>query len=71
MGRLDEGLIDHGYNTVFSKGNVDSEGFDMAIASVKYTKEGEVEVRKQKYTSPQLELLKGRSHTIPLSWYCC
>ena len=39
----------------------------MAIASVKYAREGEEEVRKQKYTSLQLELLIGRSHTIPLN----
>lgn len=26
MGGFDEGLIDHGYNTVFSKENVNSEG---------------------------------------------
>lgn len=39
----------------------------MVVASVKYTREGEVEVRKQKYTSPQPELVIRRSDAIPLN----
>ncbi|KAG0632748.1 hypothetical protein HOY80DRAFT_1067041 [Tuber brumale] len=31
-----EGLIDHGDKTVFSKANVNSEGFDVAVTSVMY-----------------------------------
>ncbi|PWW74096.1 hypothetical protein C7212DRAFT_346205 [Tuber magnatum] len=36
MGGFDEGLIDHGQKAVFSKANVNSEDFDVAVTSVKY-----------------------------------
>ncbi|KAG0635606.1 hypothetical protein HOY80DRAFT_431132 [Tuber brumale] len=36
MGGFDEGLIDHGNKAVFSKANVNSEGFDVTVTSVKY-----------------------------------
>ncbi|KAG0126274.1 hypothetical protein HOY82DRAFT_570544 [Tuber indicum] len=40
MGGFDEGLIDHGNKAVFSKANVNSEGFDVAVTSVKYIGRG-------------------------------
>ena len=61
MGGFDEGLIDHGQKAVFSKANVNSEGFAVAVTSVKYVAEGgggskETEVYKSTTGSTQMAL---------------
>ena len=61
MGGFDEGLIDHGQKAVFSKANVNSEGFAVAVTSVKYVAEGgggskETEVYKSTTEGTQMAL---------------
>jgi len=60
MGGFDEGLIDHGQKAVFSKANVNSEGFAVAVTSVKYVAEGggskETEVYKSTTGGTQMAL---------------
>ncbi|RPA92685.1 hypothetical protein L873DRAFT_147079 [Choiromyces venosus 120613-1] len=61
MGGFDEGLIDHGQKAVFSKANVNSEAFEVAVTSVKYIPVGgnrgkETEVYKSTTNGTQMAL---------------